>query len=56
MDDELEKMWKERSRSNLRHNPDIYLEELRKITKSLNQESGLRAEILTRDFPNTKQD
>jgi hypothetical protein len=40
----------------LRHYPSIRLKELRKNTKILSQDSGLRDEISTRDLLNTKEE
>jgi hypothetical protein len=46
VNNELERMWKERSWPNLRYYPGIYLEELRKPRKTSGRIAGLRAESL----------
>jgi hypothetical protein len=46
---------RKRSWSNLRNYAGIHQQGLRKITKTL-RTAGLRAEILTRDLPNMKQE
>jgi hypothetical protein len=47
---------KRRSWPKLRYYQGIYLEGLRKIKKTSVRIAGLRAEIGTRDLPNTKQE
>jgi hypothetical protein len=47
---------RKRSWLNLRYHPSIWLEGLRKTTKYFSQDTGLRAEIWSRDLPDTKQE
>jgi hypothetical protein len=56
MNNELERTWQEAVMACLRYYPDICLEGLRKSTKTSVRISRLPAEILTRNFPNSKQE
>jgi hypothetical protein len=54
--EELTRLYKEAGWHNLRYSPGMFLEGMRKTTKTSVRIVGLRADILTRDLTNKKQE